>query len=244
MTTTIEISDIHTSFGKSIIHQGVSFSVNKGEVIAIIGGSGTGKTVLLREMLGLQKPNKGKIKIFDTSIWEDSREEVAEVMKRIGVLFQTGALFSAMTVKDNVATPLREQSKLTEDQISELVDLRLLLSGLKCSDGVKLPAELSGGMVKRAALARALALEPELLMLDEPTSGLDPINARAFDVLIKTLAKNLGITVFMVTHDLDTLRTVPDRIVVLADGVVLAEGTFETVSNLEHPWIKQYFHGT
>lgn len=240
----ISVKEIETRFGSSIIHNRVSFEIKKGDIVAVIGGSGTGKTVLLREILGLHKPNGGGVELLKTSIWEASPSKVRDTLKKVGVLFQSGALFSALSVADNVATPLREQTKLPESIIREVVDLRLLLSGLSLSDKFKKPSELSGGMVKRAALARALALEPEVLFLDEPTSGLDPITARAFNIFIRKLAKNLGMTVFMITHDLATLSTVPDQIIVLGEGKVLAQGTYDQVVKVEHPWIKNYFNGT
>lgn len=240
----ISVNEIETRFGSSIIHNGVSFDIPKGEIAAVIGGSGTGKTVLLREILGLHKPNSGKIKLLGTSIWEETAHKVRDTLKKVGVLFQSGALFSALSVADNVATPLREQTNLPESIIKDIVDLRLLVSGLSLSDKSKRPSELSGGMVKRAALARALALEPEVLFLDEPTSGLDPITARNFNTFIRTLAKNLGMTVFMITHDLATLSSVPDQIVVLGDGKVLAQGSYSEVIKVNHPWIKSYFNGT
>lgn len=237
----ITVNDIHTVLSGKEIHKGISFAIPKGQITALIGGSGSGKTVLLREMLCLLTPTSGTIKILDTCINTSSEDIIFKVMKKIGVLFQMGALFSGMTVYDNVASPLREHSNLSESSIEEIVHLKLLLSGLSVKDGDKLPAELSGGMVKRAALARALALEPTLLFLDEPTSGLDPINARAFDELIKTLSDSLGISVFMVTHDLDTLTTIPDSIIVLANGSVVAHDSYDVVKSVDHPWIKEYF---
>lgn len=240
----ISVENVETKFGSTVIHSSVTFSIKKGDIVAVIGGSGTGKTVLLREILGLHKPNKGEILLLGTSIWTESAGRVRETLKKVGVLFQSGALFSALSVTDNVATPLREQTNLPESIIREIVDLRLLVSGLSLADKFKKPSELSGGMVKRAALARALALEPEVLFLDEPTSGLDPITARAFNVFIRKLAKNLGMTVFMITHDLATLSSVPDQIIVLGEGRVLAQGDYGEVARIDHPWIKSYFNGT
>ncbi len=240
----ISVREIETRFGSSIIHNKVSFEIKKGDIVAVIGGSGTGKTVLLREILGLHKPNGGSVELLGTSIWKASASKVRDTLKKVGVLFQSGALFSALSVADNVATPLREQTNLPESIIRDIVDIRLLVSGLSLSDKTKKPSELSGGMVKRAALARALALEPEVLFLDEPTSGLDPITARAFNIFIRKLAKNLGMTVFMITHDLATLSTVPDQIIVLGEGKVLAQGGYKEVIKVDHPWIKNYFNGS
>jgi phospholipid/cholesterol/gamma-HCH transport system ATP-binding protein len=239
----ISVESIETRFGATVIHSSVTFSINKGELVAVIGGSGTGKTVLLREILGLHKPDSGEINLLGTNIWKESPAKVRETLKKVGVLFQSGALFSALSVAENIAVPLREQTTLPESIIQEIVDLRLLVSGLSLADKFKKPSELSGGMVKRAALARALALEPEVLFLDEPTSGLDPITARAFNVFIRKLAKNLGMTVFMITHDLATLSSVPDQIIVLGEGRVLAQGKYSEVARIDHPWIKSYFNG-
>jgi phospholipid/cholesterol/gamma-HCH transport system ATP-binding protein len=239
----ISVESIETRFGATVIHSSVTFSINKGELVAVIGGSGTGKTVLLREILGLHKPDSGEINLLGTNIWKESPAKVRETLKKVGVLFQSGALFSALSVAENIAVPLREQTTLPESIIQEIVDLRLLVSGLSLADKFKKPSELSGGMVKRAALARALALEPEVLFLDEPTSGLDPITARAFNVFIRKLAKNLGMTVFMITHDLATLSSVPDQIIVLGEGRVLAQGEYSEVARIDHPWIKSYFNG-
>lgn len=237
----IEVKDIETRFGENVIHSGVSFSLPRGEVVAIIGGSGCGKSVLLREIIGLLRPSGGSIALFGTDVWSASEEQLSELRRRIGVLFQNGALFSALTVEENVGAPLAERGEFGARYIAEVVRLRLALSGLDPEVASKMPSELSGGMRKRVALARALALEPELLFLDEPTSGLDPISARAFDKLIRTLCDNLGLTVVMVTHDLDTLLSVVDRVIALSDGKVLANGPIEKVSSVDHPWIRSYF---
>jgi phospholipid/cholesterol/gamma-HCH transport system ATP-binding protein len=210
-------------------------------VNALIGGSGTGKTVLLREMIGLLQPTAGKVQVLGVGIWRASEHELSDLRRRYGVLFQDGALFSALSVAQNVAVPLIEKTNLSAKTIQELVDLRLILSGLSPEHGEKMPSELSGGMRKRAALARALALEPEVLFLDEPTSGLDPVTARAFDKLVKTLVHNLGITVFLVTHDLDTISGIVDNLIVLAKGRVLAEGPVESVRRVQDDWIRSYF---
>ena len=240
-TPIIEVKDIVTRFGKTTVHDGVTFSITPGQIVAIIGGSGCGKSVLLKETIGLLRPTSGSISICGHDVWSASEVELEELRKRYGVLFQNGALFSALTVGENVAVPLREDTALPEDIINDIVELRLGLSGLPVSVATKMPAELSGGMRKRAALARALALEPELLFLDEPTSGLDPINARAFDQLVRTLCDGIGLTVVMVTHDLDTLESIVDTVIALADGKVLAQGPVREVAKVEHPWIKSYF---
>lgn len=241
MDAIIEVKDIVTRFGDVSIHRGVNFAVQPGQVVALIGGSGTGKSVLLREIIGLQKPTSGSTYLFGHNMWKSDEEVLREVRSRVGVLFQNGALFSSLTVGENVAAPLKEQADIPDGLVCELVKLRLSLAGLSPDNVKKLPNELSGGMKKRVALARALALEPEILFLDEPTSGLDPINARAFDALIRTLCDNLGLTVFMVTHDLDSIEGIADRIIVLGDGVVLAEGSFEEIREIPHPWIQEYF---
>jgi len=240
-TPLISVENIVTRFGSTSVHDGVTFTIDPGQIVALIGGSGCGKSVLLKEAIGLLRPTAGRICIAGHDVWTASEGELREIRRRYGVLFQNGALFSALTVGENVAVPLRENTRLRRDTIDQLVELRLGLSGLPVSVAAKLPAELSGGMRKRAALARALALEPELLFLDEPTSGLDPINARAFDSLVRTLCDGIGLTIVMVTHDLDTLSGIVDRVVALADGKVLAEGSVAEVSSVDHPWIKSYF---
>ncbi|MCO6432009.1 MAG: ATP-binding cassette domain-containing protein [Deltaproteobacteria bacterium] len=237
----LEISDVHTSFGLNKIHKGVSFEVEKGTIVALIGGSGSGKSVLLRAIIGLLEADQGSIKLFGTDITGISEQGFNRLRNRFGVLFQNGALFSALSVAENVAVPLKEQMELAEDAVSDVVALRLALSGLPLDAGTKMPSELSGGMRKRAALARALALEPELLFLDEPTSGLDPINARAFDQLIRTLARALKITVLIITHDLDTIEGIVDRVLVLDQGKIIADGPPAEVSKVSHPWIQEYF---
>lgn len=239
--TVISIQSIETRFGAKQIHKDVSFDVYRGQILAVIGGSGTGKSTLLREIIGLLRPSGGRVVLLGTDVWAATADELAALRHRFGVLFQNGALFSALTVGENIAAPLKEQTNFDESLIESIVQLRLGLTGLSCDTCQKMPSELSGGMRKRVALARALALEPELLFLDEPTSGLDPINARAFDKLIRTLSESLGLTTFMVTHDLDSIESIADRLIVLDSGKVLADGPVHEVEKVNHPWIKSYF---
>jgi phospholipid/cholesterol/gamma-HCH transport system ATP-binding protein len=237
----IEVDGIVTRFDSATVHNGVSFSVARGTLAALIGGSGTGKSVLLREIIGLHRPTSGAVRVLGTDMWQAPEDEVAAVRRRFGMTFQDGALFSSLTVAQNVGVPLAEHTAIAPLLRQQIVTLRLLQAGLDVDAGTKMPSELSGGMRKRAALARALSLEPEILFLDEPTSGLDPPTARAFDALVRALADDLGITVFLVTHDLDTLLTVVDRLIVLADGKVIADGPVAEVSRSDHPWIRSYF---
>ena len=237
----IEVDGIVTRFGANTVHDGVSFSVRRGTLAALIGGSGTGKSVLLREIIGLHRPTEGSVRVLGTDMWRAPAEEVASVRRGFGMTFQDGALFSSLTVAQNVAVPLAEHTAIALQMREHLVRLRLAQAGLSADAGAKMPSELSGGMRKRAALARALALEPEILFLDEPTSGLDPTTARAFDALVRSLVDNLGITVFLVTHDLDTLLTVVDRVIVLARGKVLADGLPREIAQLDDDWIRSYF---
>jgi phospholipid/cholesterol/gamma-HCH transport system ATP-binding protein len=227
MDAALEIDGIVTRFGAQRVHDGVSFSVRRGEVVALIGGSGTGKSVLLKEIIGLVRPAAGTIRLLGSDVWRSSPEELNALRRRFGMLFQDGALFSSLTVAENIAVPFRENTDLPMDLIAPLVGFKLALVGLAADTGLKMPAQLSGGMRKRVALARALALEPEILFLDEPTSGLDPVGARAFDRLVRVLADSLGLTVFIVTHDLDTLLSIIDRAIVLAKSA--------------DPWIQEYF---
>jgi len=237
----IEVDAVVTRFGAHTVHDGVSFSVGRGALVALIGGSGTGKSVLLREMIGLHRPSGGRVHLLGTDMWGAEPQALDAVRRRFGMMFQDGALFSSLTVAQNVAVPLREHTRLAGDTIDALVALRLLQSGLTVEAGAKMPSELSGGMRKRAAIARAIALEPEILFLDEPTSGLDPITARGFDQLVRSLVDDLGITVFLVTHDLDTLLGVVDRLIVLSRGKVLADGTVREVMSVEDDWVREYF---
>ena len=237
----IEVDRIVTRFGANTVHDGVTFSVGRGTLAALIGGSGTGKSVLLREIIGLHRPTSGTVRVLGTDMWQAPAAEVADVRRRFGMTFQDGALFSSLTVAQNVGVPLAEHTPLAPPMREHLVRLRLAQAGLPADAGAKMPSELSGGMRKRAALARALALEPEILFLDEPTSGLDPTTARAFDALVRSLVDDLGITVFVVTHDLDTLLTVVDRVIVLAGGKVLADGRPREIARLDDAWIRSYF---
>ena len=237
----IEVDAIVTRFGSQTVHDGVSLSVARGTLVALIGGSGTGKSVLLREIIGLQRPTAGCARLFGVDMWAAPADEVESVRRRFGMMFQDGALFSSLTVAQNVAVPLREHTQLAPATVDALVGLRLLQAGLPADAGPKMPSELSGGMRKRAAIARAIALEPEVLFLDEPTSGLDPITARGFDRLVRSLVDDLGLTVFLVTHDLDTLLGVVDRLIVLANGKVLADGTVRDVMAVDDDWIRAYF---
>ena len=239
--TILEVDAIVTRFGEQTVHDGVSFTLKRGTLAALIGGSGTGKSVLLREIIGLQRPSEGSIRLLGTDVWQDSEQELNLMRRRFGMMFQDGALFSSMTVAQNVAVPLMEHARVPPALLDSLVKLRLAQAGLGADAGEKMPSELSGGMRKRAAIARALALEPEVLFLDEPTSGLDPTTARAFDALVRSLVDDLGITVFLVTHDLDTLLTVVDRIIVLGDGKVLADGSIDQILNTDNEWIQAYF---
>lgn len=237
----IEAKGIRTRLGGAWVHDGVSFQVGRGELVALIGGTGTGKTVLLNQLIGLMQPSAGTIRLLGVDVRQAGLAALDGLRRRFGVLFQDGALFSSLTVAENVAAPMREHLALPHALQQQLVEFRLAMAGLPLSALVKRPAELSGGMRKRAALARALALEPELLFLDEPTSGLDPIAARAFDRLVRTLCDSLGLTVFMNTHDLDTLWGIVDRVIVLSEGRVIADGPVATVAGLDEPWIRSYF---
>ncbi len=239
--TILDVRDVSTTLGGHSIHRDLSLSVARGEVIALIGGSGTGKSVLLREIIGLLKPQAGRIELFGQSVWDSTPERMNALRRRFGVLFQDGALFSSLSVEDNVATPLFEHTDLPHGTCRRLARLKLGLAGLPADAAKKRPSELSGGMRKRVALARALALDPELLFLDEPTSGLDPISARAFDKLIRLLADSLGLTVFLVTHDLDTLFSIIDRVIVLSNGRVLGSGSVAELKHIDDPWLTAYF---
>lgn len=239
----IEVSGLRTAFGDQVVHDGLDLEVRRGEVIGIIGGSGAGKSVLLRTILGLLHPVAGRVRLFgeDTTYLDDQERRRFE--QRFGLLFQDGALFSSLTVLENIQVPLREYHELPEDLLDDLALMKVQLTGLQPDAACKYPAQLSGGMRKRAGLARALALDPEILFLDEPTSGLDPIGAAAFDELLGTLQRALGLTVFLVTHDLDSLYAICDRVAVLADGRIVIADTIEVVERHPHPWIRGCFQG-
>src|SRR6202158_4551017 len=239
----LEVRDVVVGFGDHIVLDHVDLDVYRGEILGFVGGSGAGKSVLMRTILGLLPKREGTIKVFGVDLAAVSDAERQAIERRWGVLFQQGALFSSLTVRENLQFPIREYLHLSEDLLDELVVVKLEMVGLGADVCDKFPSELSGGMTKRVALARALALDPEIVFLDEPTSGLDPIGAGEFDDLIRTLQRTLGLTVFMVTHDLDSLHTVCDRIAVLAEGRVITAGPMATMLASEHPWLKAYFRG-
>ncbi len=239
----ISVRDLVVGFGDRLVMNGLSLDVYPGEVMGFVGGSGQGKSVLTRTILGLVPKRAGTIRLFGRDRDALPPAERRALEQRWGVLFQNGALFSGLTVKQNIQMPMRESRNLSQGLMDELAMLKIELVGLKPDAADKFPSELSGGMVKRAALARALALDPELLFLDEPTSGLDPIGAAEFDELIHTLQETLGLTVFMVTHDLDSLYSICDRVAALADGRVIAAGTLDELLKSDHPWLRAYFHG-
>lgn len=240
----IVIEHLVNRFGDYAIHQDLSLTVRRGEIIGVVGGSGTGKSVLMRSIIGLQVPESGSITVLGRSITDAVDDDDIDIRSRWGVLFQGGALFSTLTVGENVEVPLREfYPELSDELLHEIAAYKVKLSGLPDEAVNKYPAELSGGMKKRAGLARALALDPELLFLDEPTAGLDPIGAAAFDQLTRALQETLGLTVFLITHDLDTLYEICDRVAVLADGKVIAVGTIPELLATDHPWIQEYFNG-
>lgn len=240
----IHIQGIENAFGDQVIHDGVDLDVRNGEILGVVGGSGTGKSVLMRTIIGLQQPRAGEIEIFGQPVMGQSAAVQLDLRRRWGVMFQGGALFSTLTVAENVQVPLREfYPKLGQALLDEIAAYKVIMAGLPANAGPKYPSELSGGMKKRAGLARALALDPQLLFLDEPTAGLDPIAAAAFDQLTLDLSRTLGLTVFLITHDLDTLHTICDRVAVLADRRVIAVGTIPELLASDHPWIQQYFNG-
>ena len=241
-TPIVCVRGVVNRFGEQIVHDGVDLDIYAGEVLGIVGGSGTGKSVLLRTMLGLHRPNAGSVRVEGRDIMALSDAELIEVKRRYGVTFQHGALFSALTVNENIQLALREYFDLSEDALAAITHTKLRMVGLTEDAGPKLPSQLSGGMIKRVAIARALALDPALLFLDEPTAGLDPIGAAAFDELVLFLQRNLHLTVVMITHDLDTLVATCDRIAVLVDRRIVVD-TLEGLMQNPHPWIKEYFHG-
>ncbi len=244
----LAIRGLRNQFGAQIIHDDLDLDIYRGEIIGIVGGSGTGKSVLLRSIVGLNHPAAGQIRVFGNELASLKDEDRRAIERRWGILFQDGALFSSLSVAQNIQVPMREHLKLPQHLMDEIAALKIGLVGLDASAGPKLPSELSGGMRKRAGLARALALDPEIVFLDEPTAGLDPIGAAAFDNLILELRATLGFTVFMVTHDLDSLYTICDRVAVLAERRVLVTGSIDYIVNgdhpyADHPWIQEYFTG-
>jgi phospholipid/cholesterol/gamma-HCH transport system ATP-binding protein len=238
----ISVRGVVNRFGSQLVHDGVNLDVFPGEVLGIVGGSGSGKSVLLRTMLGLHRPDEGQVMIEGKDITRMSNEELLAVKRSYGVTFQHGALFSSLTVAQNIQLPINEFFDVSEATLAALAELRLRMVGLSPDAGPKLPSQLSGGMIKRAALARALALDPTLLFLDEPTAGLDPISAAEFDELVLYLQRGLKLTVVMITHDLDTLVTTCDRVAVLIDRKIVVD-TLEGIMANPHPWIQEYFHG-
>jgi phospholipid/cholesterol/gamma-HCH transport system ATP-binding protein len=239
----IEIRGLNTRFGKAVVHEEVNMTVYPGEIFALVGGSGSGKSTLLREVILLQRPVSGSIRVFGREVLGMSDEEVLPLRRRWGVMFERGALFSSLTVTENVGMVLQEHTELSERLINEIAAVKIALTGLPADAGPKYPSELSGGMRKRAALARALALDPELLFLDEPTAGLDPLSASGIDELIRNLRNALGLTVMMVTHDLDLLWRAADRVAVLGRGHIVEVGTMTDLSRSEDPLIREYFYG-
>ena len=240
----IVIEGLTNRFGSHVVHENLDLTVQRGEILGVVGGSGTGKSVLLRSIIGLQQPAEGRIEVLGGAVAEDRDPGDVDVRSRWGVLFQGGALFSTLTVSENIEVPLKEFHPEIGDELRREIALyKIKLSGLPAGAADLYPSELSGGMRKRAGLARALALDPELLFLDEPTAGLDPIGAAAFDELTRELQETLGHTVFLITHDLDTLYEICDRVAVIADKRVIAVGTIPELLALDHPWIQEYFNG-
>jgi len=239
----VRVRGLVTGFGNQIVHNGLDLDVARGEVLGLVGGSGSGKSVLMRTIIGLNPARAGHIEIFGHDALDPSPSAQRALRRQWGVLFQEGALFSGLTVAENIEVPMREFLALPEDVMAALAATRLRQVGLPADAGAKYPSELSGGMKKRAGLARALALDPALLFLDEPTAGLDPISAAAFDNLIRLLKDTLGLTLFLITHDLDTLHAICDRVAVLGEGRVLACGTIDQVRQFDHPWVQEYFSG-
>lgn len=241
--TVIEVRDLRSQFGDHVVHDGLNLDVRRGEILGIVGGSGSGKSVLLNTILGLKQPDGGEVRFNGQPRSDMRRRERDALARRVGVLFQAGALFSSLSVQENVMAPMREHIDMPVSLMAELADLKIGMVGLPDNAGLKFPSELSGGMKKRAGLARALALDPDLLFLDEPTAGLDPIGASQFDELLLELSRTLGLTVVMITHDLDSLHAVCDRVAVIADRTVVAVDPLDTLTRNSHPWIQEYFGG-
>ncbi len=243
MSVVIQARNIVTRFGDNVVHDGVSLTVNTGEIYGLLGGSGSGKSTLLREFILLLRPQAGSITVLGYDVMALNPFQAEQLRRRWGILFQSGALYSSLTVAENIAVMLQEYTNLSPDVIADIVNIKLNMVGLPKHAADLYPAELSGGMIKRAGLARALAMDPELLFLDEPTSGLDPVSAEGFDKLIMELRDILGLTVVMVTHDLDSIWTIVDRFAVLGDKKVVAEGDLDTVMQSPHPIIDAFFKG-
>ena len=239
----VEVRNLVTRFGRKVVLDGVALDVRRGEILAIVGGSGSGKSTLLRQVVMLLKPTAGSIRVLDTEITNLSDLETLPLRRRIGVMFQNGALFGDKTVLENVSVPLHEHTRLSPELIEQTALLKIVLAGLEPTAGALYPSQLSGGMRKRAAVARAIALDPELLFLDEPSSGLDPVSADALDDLILQLKSLLGLTIVLVTHDMDSLWRVADRVVLLADAKVAGEGTMQELVRSDHPVARQFFEG-
>jgi len=240
----IQVRGLKNAFGAQTVHEHLDLDVRRGEILGVVGGSGTGKSVLMRSIIGLQHPVEGEIHVFGEPTIGRDEDEAKDIRRRWGILFQGAALFSTLTVAENVQVPIREYyPKFDQQLLDEIASYKIVMSGLPAEAAPKYPSELSGGMKKRAGIARALALDPELLFLDEPTAGLDPIGAAAFDQLIRELQTALGLTVFVITHDLDTLYAICDRVAVLADRRVVAVGTIPELLALDHEWIQEYFRG-
>lgn len=241
--TVIEVRGLRNQFGDQVVLDHLDLDVYRGEILGVVGGSGSGKSVLLRSIIGLNRPAAGSVKLLGEEMTRISDTRRAEVERRCGVLFQNGALFSSLSVAENVMVPMREHFHLPQALMERLAALKIGLAGLPIDAGAKLPSELSGGMIKRAALARSLALDPDILFLDEPTAGLDPIGAAAFDQLILTLRESLGLTVFLITHDLDTLYTICDRVAVISQKHVLVADTLARIERYDDAWVREYFQG-
>ena len=240
----VRVRGLRNSFGSQVVHENLDLDVRRGEILGVVGGSGTGKSVLMRSIIGLQQPDEGEISVFGHSTVGRSDEETLALRKRWGVLFQGGALFSTLTVAENIEVALREfYPQISPKLREEIAAYKIRMTGLPPAAAPKFPSELSGGMKKRAGLARALAIDPDLLFLDEPTAGLDPIGAASFDEQTRQLQQTLGLTIFLITHDLDTLYAICDRVAVLADKRVIAVGTIDELLATEHPWIQEYFNG-
>ena len=240
----IAVRGLKNSFDEQVVHEDLDLTVHRGEILGVVGGSGTGKSVLMRSIIGLQTPDEGEVEVLGENMLGRDEDEAKNIRRRWGILFQNGALFSTLTVAENVEVPIKEYFPFIRPPLlDEIASYKIAMSGLSPDAGPKYPAELSGGMRKRAGIARALALDPELLFLDEPTAGLDPIGAATFDELIQSLQKRLDLTVFLITHDLDTLHAICDRVAVIADKKVIAVGTIPELLSLDHPWIQEYFNG-